>query len=59
MSETLAKLDNFSKTVRACARIVLHGHSRRRARIENEMFCGNKTSTGMEILQLIFAKVVD
>jgi len=31
MSETLTKLDNLSKTVRASARIVLHGHARRRA----------------------------
>jgi len=29
MSETLTKLDNLSKTVRASARNVLRGHSRR------------------------------
>jgi len=29
MPETLTKLDNLSKTVRASARIILHGNSRR------------------------------
>jgi len=49
MSETLTKLDNLSKTVRASgsARIVLHGRSHRRAASESrtKKFCGNKTST--------------
>jgi len=48
MSETLTKLDNLSKIVRASARIVLHGHSRKRgvSGSRTNKFCGNKTSTG-------------
>ena len=47
MLETLTKLDNFSKIVRASARIVLHGHARRRAASgsRTKEFCGNKTSS--------------
>jgi len=48
VSETLTKLDNLSKTVRTSARIVLRGHSRRRAASASrtKKFCGNKTGTG-------------
>jgi len=51
MLETLTKLDNLSKTVRASARIVLHRHSRgwqRRDR-EQKSFCLSNAVHGHNI----------
>jgi len=49
MSETLTELDNWSKRVRASARIVLRVHLRRCAASgsRTQKFCGNKTSTAL------------
>jgi len=63
MSETLTKLDNLSKTVRASARIFFQVHALQACSvgIENKKYCENKNSPVLkhvEIWQFVFAKVV-
>jgi len=54
MSETLTKLDNLSKTVRASARIFFQVHALQACSvgIENKKYCENKNSPVLKHVEI-------